>query len=183
MDEPTSALTLSEVADLFRIVRRLRDDGTAILFISHRLEELFQIADRVTVLRDGTYVDTRSMDGVTQDELIRMMVGRMVTELFPKKEVAAGEVVLRVKNLTRKGLFEDVSFELRKGEILGMAGLVGAGRVGLQEAQDHALAHPGLVGDEEDVAAVDRARAALEAVADVTVNAEFANLGLPLKRH
>lgn len=134
MDEPTSALTLSEVADLFRIVRRLREDGTAILFISHRLEELFEIADRVTVLRDGTYIDTRSMDGVTQDELIRMMVGRMVTELFPKKVVAAGEVVLRVKNLTRKGLFEDVSFELCKGEILGMAGLVGAGRTDVSRA-------------------------------------------------
>ena len=106
MDEPTSALTLNEVADLFQIVRRLREKGTAILFISHRLEELFEIADRVTVLRDGAYVDTRSMDGVTQDELIRMMVGRTVTDLFPKKEVEPGEVVLRVKNLTRTRRFQ-----------------------------------------------------------------------------
>jgi len=134
MDEPTSALTLSEVADLFRIVRRLRDDGTAILFISHRLEELFEIADRVTVLRDGAYVDTRSMKGVTQDELIRMMVGRQVTELFPKKDVQQGDVVLRVKNLCRKGSFEDVSFDLHKGEIMGMAGLVGAGRTEVSQA-------------------------------------------------
>ena len=90
MDEPTSALTLNEVAELFQIVRRLREKGTAIVFISHRLEELFEIADRVTVLRDGAYVDTRSMDGVTQDELIRMMVGRTVNDLFPKQEVEAG---------------------------------------------------------------------------------------------
>jgi len=134
MDEPTSALTLNEVAELFQIVRRLREKGTAIVFISHRLEELFEIADRVTVLRDGAYVDTRSMDGVTQDELIRMMVGRTVTDLFPKQEVEAGEVVLRVKNLTRRGAFEDVSFDLHKGEILGMAGLIGAGRTEVSQA-------------------------------------------------
>ena len=134
MDEPTSALTLNEVADLFLIVRRLRETGTAILFISHRLEELFEIADKVTVLRDGGYVDTRSMDGVTQEDLIRMMVGRTIKDMFPKKDVEAGEVVLRVKNLTRKGSFKDVSFELRKGEILGMAGLVGAGRTEVSQA-------------------------------------------------
>lgn len=134
MDEPTSALTLNEVADLFQIVRRLRENGTAILFISHRLEELFEIADRVTVLRDGAYVETRSMKDVTQDELIRLMVGRTVSELFPKVAVAPGEVVLRVKNLARKGAFQDVSFELHRGEILGMAGLVGAGRTEVSQA-------------------------------------------------
>jgi rhamnose transport system ATP-binding protein len=134
MDEPTSALTLNEVDELFRIVRRLRDDGTAILFISHRLEELFEIADRVTVLRDGAYVDTRPMTGVTQDELIRMMVGRQVTDLFPKKEVQMGDVVMRVQHLSRKGAFEDVSFELHSGEILGMAGLVGAGRTEVSQS-------------------------------------------------
>jgi rhamnose transport system ATP-binding protein len=134
MDEPTSALTLSEVADLFQIVRRLRESGTAILFISHRLEELFEIADRVTVLRDGAFVDTRTMDGVTRGDLIRMMVGRTVNELFPKTAVEPGEVVLRVKNLTRKGVFKDISFELHKGEILGMAGLVGAGRTEVSQA-------------------------------------------------
>ncbi len=90
MDEPTSSLTLNEVADLFRLVRRLREEGTAIIFISHRLEELFEIADRVTVLRDGAYVDTRSMDDVTRDDLIRMMVGRTITDLFPKQDVPAG---------------------------------------------------------------------------------------------
>ncbi|MGE5373844.1 MAG: sugar ABC transporter ATP-binding protein [Bacteroidota bacterium] len=134
MDEPTSSLTLNEVADLFRLVRRLREEGKAIIFISHRLEELFEIADRVTVLRDGTYVDTRSMNDVTRDDLIRMMVGRTISNLFPKQDVKAGEVILQVENLTRAGSFRDISFELRKGEILGMAGLVGAGRTNVARA-------------------------------------------------
>jgi rhamnose transport system ATP-binding protein len=134
MDEPTSSLTLNEVADLFRLVRRLREEGKAIIFISHRLEELFEIADRVTVLRDGSYVDTRSMKDVTRDDLIRMMVGRTITNLFPKQDVKAGEVVLEVENLSRSGAFRDISFELRKGEILGMAGLVGAGRTNVARA-------------------------------------------------
>jgi len=134
MDEPTSSLTLNEVADLFRLVRRLRDDGTAIVFISHRLEELFEIADRVTVLRDGAFVDTRPMKDVTRDDLIRMMVGRTITDLFPKLDVKAGDVALEVENLTREGSFTDVSFELRRGEILGMAGLVGAGRTNVARA-------------------------------------------------
>jgi rhamnose transport system ATP-binding protein len=134
MDEPTSSLTLNEVADLFRLVRRLREQGTAIIFISHRLEELFEIADRVTVLRDGSYIGTRNMEEVTRDELIRMMVGRTITNLFPKQDVQAGDVVLRVENLTREGVFEDVSFELHAGEILGMAGLIGAGRTDVARA-------------------------------------------------
>jgi rhamnose transport system ATP-binding protein len=128
MDEPTSSLTLNEVADLFRLVRRLRDGGTAIIFISHRLEELTDLADRVTVLRDGSYVDTRPAGEVTHDDLIRMMVGRTVSTLFPKSAVRAGEVVLKVENLSRTGVFENVSFELRKGEILALSGLVGSGR-------------------------------------------------------
>jgi rhamnose transport system ATP-binding protein len=134
MDEPTSSLTLNEVADLFRLVRRLREQGTAIIFISHRLEELFELADRVTVLRDGAYVDTRSLGEVTRDELIRLMVGRSISNLFPKQEVKAGKVALKVENLSRTGAFENISFELRQGEILGMAGLVGAGRTNVARA-------------------------------------------------
>ena len=134
MDEPTSSLTLHEVDDLFRLVRRLRAEGTAIIFISHRLEELFALADRVTVLRDGSYVDTREIKDVTRDDLIRMMVGRTITNLFPKQDVQAGDVVLRVENLTCAGSFYDVSFELRRGEILGLAGLVGAGRTNVARA-------------------------------------------------
>ncbi len=134
MDEPTSSLTLNEVADLFRLVRRLRDEGTAIIFISHRLEELFEIADRVTVLRDGDYVGTHALSEVTRDDLIRLMVGRTISNLFPKQDVPAGDVALKVENLSRPGVFENISFELRQGEILGMAGLVGAGRTDVARA-------------------------------------------------
>jgi len=134
MDEPTSSLTLNEVADLFRLVRRLRDEGTAVVFISHRLEELFELADRVTVMRDGLYVDTCSIKDVSRDDLIRLMVGRTITNLFPKQDVKAGDVILKVENLERAGSFRNVSFELRCGEILGMAGLVGAGRTNVARA-------------------------------------------------
>jgi rhamnose transport system ATP-binding protein len=134
MDEPTSSLTLHEVDDLFRLVRRLREEGTAIIFISHRLEELYALVDRVTVLRDGSYVGTRSMEDVTRDDLIRMMVGRTITNLFPKQDVQVGNVVLKVEHLARAGSFYDVSFELRRGEILGVAGLVGAGRTNVARA-------------------------------------------------
>ena len=134
MDEPTSSLTQHEVDELFAIVRQLRASGTAIVFISHRLEELFALADRVTTLRDGAYVGTRAMADVTTDDLIRMMVGRSLDELFPKQAVAAGEVVLEVAGLGVAGSFSDVSFELRRGEILGMAGLIGAGRTNVARA-------------------------------------------------
>ena len=102
MDEPTSSLTLAEVAELFRIVRQLRDGGTAIIFISHRLEELFEIADRVTILRDGRYVGTQPLKDVTTDKLIEMMVGRTLADLFPKLNVTPGAVLLSVENLTLK---------------------------------------------------------------------------------
>jgi ABC-type sugar transport system ATPase subunit len=134
MDEPTSSLTLSEVAELFGLVRRLRDEGTAIIFISHRLEELFEVADRVTVLRDGAFVDTRQVKDVTRDELVRLMVGRTISNLFPKVDVKPGEIALKVDHLACAGIFEDISFELHKGEILGMAGLVGAGRTDVARA-------------------------------------------------
>lgn len=134
MDEPTSSLTLNEVADLFRLVRSLREKGTSIIFISHRLEELFELADRVTVLRDGFYVDTCLLSDVTREDLIRMMVGRTISNQYPKKVAEEGEVALRVDHLTRDGAFKDVSFELKRGEILGMAGLVGAGRTNVARA-------------------------------------------------
>jgi rhamnose transport system ATP-binding protein len=134
MDEPTSSLTLTEVADLFRLVRRLSEGGAAIIFISHRLEELFELADRVTVLRDGAYIATKPLGEVDRDSLIHLMVGRTITDLFPKQDVVPGEVVLKVKNLSRQGVFQDINFELRKGEILGMAGLVGAGRTNVARA-------------------------------------------------
>ncbi len=134
MDEPTSSLTLNEVEDLFRLVRRLRDEGTAIIFISHRLEELFELADRVTVLRDGSHINTCDVKDITRDKLIHMMVGRTITDLFPKLKVKPGDVALKVENLSSEGIFKDVSFELRRGEILGMAGLIGAGRTDVARA-------------------------------------------------
>lgn len=134
MDEPTSSLTSNEVEELFRITRTLREAGTAVIFISHRLEELFALADRVTTLRDGEYVGTRTLANVTTDELIQMMVGRQLDELFPKQDVARGDVVLAVENLSVPGAFENVSFQLHAGEILGMSGLIGAGRTDVATA-------------------------------------------------
>jgi rhamnose transport system ATP-binding protein len=134
MDEPTSSLTLAEVAELFRIVRQLRANGTAIIFISHRLEELSELADRVTILRDGRYVGTQPMTNVTTDRLIEMMVGRTLADLFPKQNVTPGEVLLEVQELSRAGVFDDISFQVRAGEIVGLAGLVGAGRTDVAQA-------------------------------------------------
>jgi rhamnose transport system ATP-binding protein len=128
MDEPTAALSAHEVEKLFVITRQLRQRGVAILFVSHRLEEVFELADRITIMRDGTHVITAPVAQFTSEDVIRYMVGRELTSLFPKGEAQIGEVLLDVRHLTRKGEFEDVSFQLRRGEILGFAGLVGAGR-------------------------------------------------------
>lgn len=128
MDEPTSSITDKEVAVLFDCIRRLKQDGVTIIYISHRMEELEQIADYVTVLRDGETIDTRLMRDVTQDEIVRMMVGRTLKNYFTKNEVPRGAKVLEVRGLTRKGVFQDVSFDVYAGEILGFAGLIGAGR-------------------------------------------------------
>ena len=128
MDEPTAALTSVEVERLFDVVRALRADDAAVLFISHRLEEVFSICQRVTIMRDGRFVSTAPIEDVTIDSIIFSMVGRDLDALFPKTETEAGEVVLAVDGLTRPGVFEDVSFTVRKGEIVGLAGRVGAGR-------------------------------------------------------
>lgn len=128
MDEPTASLTAHEVERLFRQVSRLRDDGVAVLFISHRLDEVFAIADRITVFRDGRHISTRPSAEVTHELLIREMVGREAEEFFARHDHPQGEVVLAVSGLSREGAFHDVSFELRRGEVLGFAGLVGAGR-------------------------------------------------------
>ncbi len=127
MDEPTSSLDSEETEHLFRTIRDLKAKGVAIIYISHRMEEIFQICDHVSVFRDGTYVGERSMEGVTRDELISMMVGRKVENVFPKTDCEIGDVVFKVEGLTGKG-FENISFEVRKGEILGISGLVGSGR-------------------------------------------------------
>jgi len=133
MDEPTSALTDTEVNHLFRIIRQLQAQGKGIVYITHKMNELFEIADEVSVFRDGKYIDTRKATEVTRDEIIQMMVGREITQMFPKLSVPIGEVVLAVKNLGSHGFFREVSFELRAGEILGLAGLIGSGRSNLAE--------------------------------------------------
>ncbi|HET6861371.1 MAG TPA: sugar ABC transporter ATP-binding protein [Streptomyces sp.] len=128
MDEPTAALTGSEVARLFGVVRTLREQGSAILFISHRLDEIFELCQRVTTLRDGALIASEPLDGLTEDDLVRRMVGRDLDDLYPKQVTEVGEVALSVRRLTREGVFTDVSFDVRRGEIVGLAGLVGAGR-------------------------------------------------------
>ncbi|MQW89261.1 sugar ABC transporter ATP-binding protein [Sinorhizobium saheli] len=133
MDEPTSALTEREVAHLFEIIRDLRSQGIGIVYITHKMNELFEIADEFSVFRDGKYIGTHASTDVTRDDIIRMMVGREITQMFPKEEVPIGDVVLSVKNLTLDGVFHDVSFDVRAGEILGVAGLVGSGRSNVAE--------------------------------------------------
>ena len=135
MDEPTAALTETEIDELFRIIRKLRDDGVGVVHISHRLEELKRISDRVTVMRDGQYVATVDTKDATIDQIIRMMVGRTIYEAAPEiPEVADPSVVLEVQGLSRGRAVRNVSFSLRRGEILGFAGLVGAGRTEVARA-------------------------------------------------
>jgi ABC-type sugar transport system ATPase subunit len=134
LDEPTSALTEHETSVLFTTLRRLRARGIAIIFISHRLREVMAISDRVTVLRDGRLVGSRPIAELDPGEIVRMMVGREVKDLFPKRIVPIGDVVLDVRGFTRAGVFTGVSFQVRAGEILGLAGLVGAGRTEVARA-------------------------------------------------
>lgn len=134
MDEPTSALSTHEIEHLLKIIRKLRDAQKSIIFISHKMNEIFTICDSVTILRDGKLIHACSIKDITERELIRMMVDREVDELYPKQESSIGDVLLEVKNISCKNAFCDVSFALRKGEILGFAGLMGAGRTELMEA-------------------------------------------------
>lgn len=128
MDEPTAALSKRECEELYRITEQLREDGKSIIFISHRLEDMYRLADTVTVFRDATYIGTWDIKEVTNEILVQAMVGREIKELYPKVNVTPGEVALEVKGLSRVGYFRDVSFAVRRGEILGLTGLVGAGR-------------------------------------------------------
>ena len=134
MDEPTSSLTKGEVEHLFRIIRQLKENGVAVIYISHKMDEIFEICDEVTIYRDGKYIMTSKISDITMDELVRHMVGREVTEMFPKVDCEIGEVVLEVDHLNAGKLVKNVSFKLHKGEILGFAGLVGAGRSETMEA-------------------------------------------------
>lgn len=128
MDEPTSSLSENEVEILFRMIRKLTQQGVAVIYISHKIEEIMEICDRLSVYRDGHYIGTRLISEIDHGTIVSMVVGRELTNLFPKSEPNIGEVILDVKNLSKYGKFRDVSFQLHKGEILGFAGLEGAGR-------------------------------------------------------
>lgn len=128
LDEPTTAITSVEIVKLFEIVRLLREKGVGIVYISHKLEELYEISDRITVLRDGSKILTDDIKNVPHDKLIHAMVGREITDMFPKINVEIGQKVMEVRHISRKKEFEDISFDLHAGEVLGLAGLMGAGR-------------------------------------------------------
>ena len=133
MDEPTSAITEKEVEHLFKIINKLRAQGVAIIYITHKMDEVFKIADDITVLRDGQFIGRMPASELNDDSLISLMVGRELSEVFPKTHVPIGDVKLEVKNMTKEGMFKNVSFTARKGEILGVAGLMGAGRTEVME--------------------------------------------------
>jgi len=134
MDEPTAALSQREIVELYRIVAQLRAHGTAVIFISHKFDEIFAVADRYTVLRDGEYVAEGRVSDTTEQQLIAMMVGRAVTQIYPKQQAAQRDTVLEVRDLSHPTEFDGISFTLRRGEILGIYGLIGAGRSELMQA-------------------------------------------------
>lgn len=134
MDEPTSALTEKEIDKLFNVIKQLKNSGVAIIYISHRLDEIKKIGDRLTVLRDGNYIGTYNVDDIDIDTIIQLMVGRKLDEKFPKEPTIILNEILEVKNLTQKNRLKNISFSLRRGEILGLAGLMGAGRTELARA-------------------------------------------------
>ena len=134
MDEPTAALTDREIESLFETIRKLQETGVSFVYISHRMEEIFSLCDRITILRDGEYVGTKVIKETNFDEIVQMMVGRALGERFPERNADIGEVKLAAKGLARDGIFEDVSFEVRKGEVVAFAGLMGAGRTEVVQA-------------------------------------------------
>ncbi len=134
MDEPTAALTQSETEVLFQVVKSLRKQGVSIVYISHRMEEIFELCDRITILRDGTYIDTKRISDTDMNDVVKMMIGREIGERYPARKCKVGDVVFEVKRLTCPGVFEDVNFEVHAGEVLGVSGLMGAGRTEIMQA-------------------------------------------------
>ena len=185
MDEPTSTLSEREVAQLFRIVADLKARGNAVIYITHKIDEVFRIADEVTVMRDGRVVGSSPVSRLDRDRLITMMVGRELTQLFPKDNVPTDRVLLSVKGLSLDGTFSDVSFDVRAGEILGVAGLVGSKRTELAETifgVRHATSGEILIdgvaaGIDSPAAAIDRGMAFL------TEDRKISGLFLPLRVH
>lgn len=134
MDEPTAALTQSETTVLFQVVNSLREKGVSIVYISHRMEEIFELCDRITILRDGSYIGTKKIKETDMNDVVKMMIGREIGERYPAREAKIGEVVFEVKGLTCPGVFENVSFQVHAGEVLGVSGLMGAGRTEIMQA-------------------------------------------------
>ena len=134
MDEPTAALTQSETKVLFEVIKSLQKKGVSIVYISHRMEEIFELCDRITILRDGTYIDTKFIKDINMDDIVQMMIGRTIGERFPKRDVKIGNEVLRVEGLTSGKLFKDISFNVKAGEVVGFSGLMGAGRTEIMKA-------------------------------------------------
>ncbi|MBE6857597.1 MAG: sugar ABC transporter ATP-binding protein [Ruminococcus sp.] len=135
MDEPTAALTQSETEGLFKLIKSLRKKGVSIVYISHRMEEIFELCDRITILRDGTYVGTEYIKDINMDDIVRMMIGREIGERYPKREnIKLGKEMLRVEGLTKGKTFKDVNFSVKAGEVLGVSGLMGAGRTEIMHA-------------------------------------------------
>jgi ribose transport system ATP-binding protein len=134
MDEPTAALTEREIEKLFEVINALRKEGVSIVYISHRMEEIFAICDRITVMRDGKTVDTKVISETNFDDVVRKMVGRELTDRFPERNPSVGKTMLEVKNATRNGVFENVSFSVKSGEVVGVSGLMGAGRTEIMRA-------------------------------------------------
>lgn len=134
MDEPTAALTQSETVALFKVIESLRKKGVSMVYISHRMEEIFELCDRITVLRDGSYIGVKNIPETNMNEIVKMMIGREIGERYPSRNVKIGKEVLKVKELTRKGTFHDVNFSVRAGEVLGVSGLTGAGRTEIMQA-------------------------------------------------
>lgn len=134
MDEPTAALTQSETSVLFDVIETLRKKGVSIVYISHRMEEIFQICDRVTILRDGNYIGTEKLSDIDMNVIVKMMIGREIGERYPKRDTSIGEEILKIDGLTKKGKFENISFSVRKGEVLGVSGLMGSGRTEIMQA-------------------------------------------------
>lgn len=134
MDEPTAALSQSETVTLFKVVRSLKEKGVSIVYISHRMEEIFELCDRITILRDGQYVGTRNIPETNMDEIVKMMIGREIGERYPERNTKLGDVVFEVKDLNCPGVFKNVNFNVRAGEVLGVAGLMGAGRTEIMQS-------------------------------------------------
>ena len=181
MDEPTAALSAHEVRRLFRQVRRLAESGVAVLFVSHRLDEVFELSDRITVFRDGQHISTRATSDVTEVTLIRDMVGRELADFFHRTPHAAGDVALSVEGLGRRGAFQDVTFDVRAGEVLGFAGLVGSGRTEVAEAIfGVSPAETGTIRRGSAVVQIDDPRAAMaHGIAYVSEDRRRLGLSLP----